>query len=141
MRSYSIDPGLTSCFRLQRIPWMRREGEYFCPIMCCWRSTEAVNTPLVSRINDPAAVVTAQRRRALLQPILQQVFAQRGPTNAVRISVGGTQYQVIVPNKTVVWFHNTLIPFDLYLQTLNLSCRLLQRLPALQVSFILYLRI
>ena len=74
---------------------MRREGEYFCPIMCCWRSTETVNTPLVSRLNDPAAVVTAQRRRALVQPILQQAFAPRGQGNAIRISVGGTQYQVI----------------------------------------------
>ena len=92
-----INPGLIYCVRLQRLPWMRREGEYFCPIMCCWRSTEAVNTPLVSRLNDPAALVTAQRRRALLQPIFQQVFApgQRVQGGAVRISVGGAQYQVI----------------------------------------------
>ena len=52
----------------------------------------------MSRLNDPAAVVTAQRRRALIQPIMQQFFTPvsmgRGQTGPVRISVGGTHYQV-----------------------------------------------
>lgn len=96
-----VQPCECLLFCLQRIPWAHRDGEYFCPILCCWRPIEAGTAPTVSRLNDPAAVVTAQRRRALLQPIIHQVFTspvpmQRGQPAAqpVRINMGGTQYQV-----------------------------------------------